>query len=32
MEDPFGRKLVVYGFISAAVGAFWVRRIIRIDV
>jgi tight adherence protein B len=32
LESDVGEKLVVYGLVSAVVGAFWVRRIIRIDV
>jgi len=30
--DSFGRKLIVYGFISALVGMIWIRKIIRIEV
>ena len=32
VEDPFGRKLVAYGFVSGVIGIYWIRRIIRIEV
>jgi tight adherence protein B len=32
LDDPLGQKLVTYGLVSAVVGIFWIRRIIRIDV
>jgi tight adherence protein B len=32
IEHPVGKRLIVYGLISAAVGIVWIRRIIRIDV
>lgn len=32
VEDEIGRMLIGYGLVSAIVGSFWIRRIIRIDV
>jgi tight adherence protein B len=32
VEDPLGRKLLIYGVCSGVVGVYWIRRIIRIDV
>jgi len=31
-EEPIGRQLVVFAFIWASIGLYWIRRIIRIDV
>ena len=30
--DPRGQKMIVYGGISALVGIFWIRKILRIEV
>lgn len=32
LDDPRGQKLIAYGFVSAVVGIFWIRRILRIEV
>ncbi len=32
LEDPRGHKMIVYGSVSAVVGIFWIRKIIRIEV
>jgi len=32
LEDETGQNLIIYGFFSAVVGIYWIRRIIRIDV
>lgn len=32
LDDPRGQKMVIYGFVSAVVGIFWIRKIIRIEV
>jgi tight adherence protein B len=32
IEDPRGRKMVIYGCISGVIGIAWIRRIIRIEV
>jgi tight adherence protein B len=32
VEDDFGKMLIGYGLVSAVIGVFWIRRIIRIDV
>jgi tight adherence protein B len=32
LDDPDGRKLLVYAGIASFVGILWIRRIIRIDV
>lgn len=31
IENPLGKKLIVYGFVSGLVGIVWIRKIIRID-
>jgi len=31
-EEPIGQKLVVFAFVWASIGLYWIRRIIRIDV
>ena len=31
-EDPRGQKLIMYAFVSGAVGVLWIRRTIRIEV
>jgi tight adherence protein B len=32
LEDPRGQKMIVYGGVSALLGIFWIRRILRIEV
>ncbi len=32
VEDERGQKMIAYGFVSAVVGVFWIRKILRIDV
>jgi len=32
VEDPRGRKMVIYGCISGVIGIAWIRKIIRIEV
>jgi tight adherence protein B len=32
MDDPDGRKLLVYAGFASFAGILWIRRIIRIDV
>lgn len=32
LDDPRGQKMIAYGFISAVVGIFWIRKILRIEV
>jgi tight adherence protein B len=32
LEDPAGRKAVIFGFVMMVLGIYWIRRIIRIDV
>ncbi len=32
LEDEGGQKMIKYGFFSAVVGVFWIRRILRIEV
>ena len=32
LEDPFGKRLVVFGFVAGIFGILWIRRIIRIEV
>ena len=32
LNDPRGQNMVVYGGISALVGIFWIRKILRIEV
>ena len=32
VEDPRGRKMIVFGCISGLIGIAWIRRIIRIEV
>jgi tight adherence protein B len=31
-ESEIGKKLIIYAVISAVIGVYWVRKIIRIDV
>ncbi len=32
LEDPRGQKMIAYGCVSALVGIFWIRKILRIEV
>jgi tight adherence protein B len=32
LEEEAGKKMVIYGVVSAVIGIFWVRRVIRIEV
>ena len=32
LEEEAGRKMIIYGVVSAIVGIFWVKKIIRIEV
>ena len=32
LEEESGKKMIIYGAVSAIVGIFWVRRVIRIEV
>jgi tight adherence protein B len=32
LDDPRGQNMVVYGGVSALVGIFWIRKILRIEV
>jgi tight adherence protein B len=32
VDSPVGKNLIIYGFFSAIVGIYWIRKIIRIDV
>ena len=32
LEDPRGQKMIAYGGVSALVGIFWIRKILRIEV
>jgi len=32
LDDEVGQFLIGYGLVSAVIGAFWIRKIIRIDV
>jgi len=32
LEDEGGRKMIMYGCVSAVVGIFWIRNILRIEV
>ncbi len=31
-EEEVGKKMIIYGVVSAVIGIFWVRRVIRIEV
>ena len=32
LEEEVGKKMIIYGAVSAIIGIFWVRRVIRIEV
>ena len=32
LEEEVGKKMIIYGVVSAIIGIFWVRRVIRIEV
>lgn len=32
LEEEAGQKMIIYGVVSAIIGIFWVRKVIRIDV
>lgn len=32
LEEEAGKKMIIYGVVSAIIGIFWVRKIIRIEV
>jgi tight adherence protein B len=32
LEEESGKKMILYGAVSAVIGIFWVRRVIRIEV
>lgn len=32
LHDDVGQKMIIYGVVSAIVGIFWVRKVIRIEV
>jgi tight adherence protein B len=32
VEDPRGQKMIIASIISAAIGVYWIRKILRIEV
>jgi tight adherence protein B len=32
IKDPTGQRLIAFAFVWGAIGVYWIRRIIRIEV